>query len=65
MKTNGDILCAHADKIGLSFRTLEQVKAGFAQARKNKCEASMARLMLNHGRLTDEARAWVAKEYPQ
>jgi hypothetical protein len=28
-------------------------------------EAEMARLMLRHGRLTDEARDYIARKYPQ
>jgi hypothetical protein len=35
------------------------------QARKNKREAELARIMLRYGRLTDEAREYVAREYPQ
>lgn len=59
MKTNGDILREQAGKAGIPLRTLEQVKAALVQAKKNKCEASMLRIMLNHGRLTDEARAYL------
>ncbi len=46
-------------------RTLQQVKAGLAAAKTAKADAAMARLMLRHGRLTDEARDYVAREYPQ
>ena len=28
-------------------------------------EAEMVRLMLRHGRLTDEARDYIARKYPQ
>jgi hypothetical protein len=71
MKTNGDILRNHADKTGMPRRSLAQVQDDLARCKarakgKNiNLDKSMARLMLNHGRLTDEARAWVAREYPQ
>jgi hypothetical protein len=54
-----------AEDHNIPLRTLEQVKSGLVQARKNKAEAEMARLMLRHGRLTDEAREYIAREYPQ
>lgn len=65
-KTNADILKAHADALGMPRRTLDQVRAALARdkARSKKGERidiSMARLMLNHGRLEDAARAYVAK----
>jgi hypothetical protein len=41
-------------------RTLEQVKAGIAKAERKKCGKEMAQLMLKHGRLTVEARAYVS-----
>lgn len=53
------------EKRGLPLRTLAQVRADLLQAKRNKCEAAMARLMLNHGRLTCEARLYLALEYPQ
>lgn len=71
MKTNGDILRAHADAMGMPGRTLEQVKADLAAAKKRAkgknvdLDSAMASLMLRHGRLTDDARAWIATEYPQ
>lgn len=46
-------------------RTLEQVKACIAKCRKQPSKgAIMARLMLNHGRMTEEAREWLKKEFP-
>lgn len=63
--TNGQILAAQAEQSGIPLRTLDDVRADLAQAKKNKCETSVARLMLRHGRLTDEARAYVAATYPQ
>lgn len=62
---NSDILRTDADKAGIPLRTLQQVKDGLAQARKNKCEARMAKLMLNHGRLTAAAREYITREYAQ
>jgi hypothetical protein len=62
---NGDILRKAADEQGLPLRTLAQVKAGLEQAKKTKADVSMARLMLNHGRLTEEAREYVAREYTE
>ena len=63
--TNGDYRRVVAEKQDASLRTLDQVKDSLAQARKNKREAELARLMLRYGRLTDEAREYVAREYPQ
>lgn len=63
--TNGDKWRDHAERMGIPLRTLDEVKAALARAKKTKADASMARLMLKHGRLTDEARAYVASEYPQ
>jgi hypothetical protein len=40
-----------------------QVKSGLAQAKQNNCDDAMARLMLRHGRLTDEARRYLAENY--
>lgn len=62
-RTIGESLREHADKTGHPRRTLEQVKAGLASRVKQKCDPYlMARLMLTHGRLTDEARAYL-KEF--
>jgi hypothetical protein len=63
-RTNAEWLHAEAAKAGIPLRTLDQVKAGLAQAKKNKCEARMARLMLRHGRLTDEAILYIGDNYP-
>lgn len=56
---------AEAERRGMPGRTLEQVKAGLAQAKKTGADVSMARLMLRFGRLQPEARAYVAEQYPQ
>ena len=41
-------------------RTLDDVRACLERDRKkrNKCDITMARLMVKHGNLTDEARAF-------
>ena len=56
-----------AEKQGIPLRTLSQVKADLAHAKTLEAgtDAAMARMMLRHGRLTDEARAYVAEAYPQ
>jgi hypothetical protein len=41
------------------LRTLEQVKETLAQASKTKADKAMARLMVDHGRMTDAAREYV------
>lgn len=65
MNTNADALRALAEAKGIPLRTLDDVKAALERAKKTKADASLARVMLRHGRLTDEARAYVAGEYPQ
>ena len=54
-----------AERMGLPRRTLDQVRQGLEIAKKTKADVALARLMLRHGRLTDEARDYVAREYPQ
>lgn len=65
MTTRSTILKADADNAGIALRTLDQVHSALATARKTKADVAMARLMLRHGRLTDEARQYVEREYPQ
>lgn len=67
MKTVGDVLREDADKLGLPLRTLAQVKATLASDKKKSgiVDVRMARLMLQYGRLTVEAREYVAREYSQ
>lgn len=65
MTTNGERLRKQAADKGIPLRTLDNVKAALAQAKKADADIRMARLMLRHGRLTDEAREYVAREYPQ
>lgn len=64
-RTNAEWLHAEAEKAGIPLRTLDQVKKCLLQARETKADISMARLMLRAGRLTNEAKAYVASEYPQ
>ena len=54
-----------SEENGIPLRTLDQVKDTLAKAKKAGSDDIFARMMLNHGRLTDEARAYVAREYPQ
>jgi hypothetical protein len=65
--TNGDIWRAHAERLGIPRTSIWKAQEGLARDKKkgDGTDVAMARLMLRHGRLTDEARAWVAREYPQ
>lgn len=65
MQTNGSFLRAQADRKGIPLRTLADVRNTLERCKHYNADAATARLMLKHGRLTDEARAWVALEYPQ
>ncbi len=65
MKTNGDIWREIAEQRGIPLRTLEQVQTTINEAKETQADSSFARLMLRNGRLTSEAREWLAKEYPQ
>jgi hypothetical protein len=64
MPTNADALRALADAKGIPLRTLAQVQQAIQQAKRTKADKSLARIMLRHGRMTDEAREWLAREYP-
>jgi hypothetical protein len=63
--TNSEMLRVEADKRGMPLRTLEQVKADLADAKRRSkgknagMDMALAGLMLRHGRLTVEARAYV------
>lgn len=46
-------------------RTLEQVQTFMANAAKNRSALSAARLLLRHGRMTDDAKAWLMRTYGQ
>lgn len=63
-KTNADTLREIAEQQAIPLRTLDDVRAALAEAHKRGAGSALARLMLRHGRLTDEARAFVAREYP-
>ncbi len=64
---NRDWLHALAEKQGIPLRTRDDVSAALAHAKTLEpgTDVEMARLMLRHGQLTDDARAFVAREYPQ
>lgn len=53
-----------AEEKGIPLRTLDQVRDSLAEARKQDADESMARLMLRHGRLTDEAILYIGDNYP-
>ena len=57
---NGQWLREHADRLGIPPRTLAQVRETLEIARKTGADKSMAKAMLSHGRMTDEAREFVA-----
>lgn len=63
----GDVLRKIAERQGIPLRTLDQVKADLAADHKRDPEIAkmMASMMLRHGRLTEEARNYVSREYPQ
>lgn len=61
--TTGDNLRAHAAAQGIPLRTRDDVQAALEIAKRTKADVSMARLMLRHGRITDEARAWLVANY--
>ena len=64
-RTNAEWLHEEAAKAGIPLRTLDQVQRCLAQAKKTKADVSMGRLMLRAGRLTDDARAYVAAQYSE
>ena len=49
---------------GIPLRTLADVKASLARAKAKETDKALARLMLRHGRLTDEAIFWIGDNYP-
>jgi hypothetical protein len=50
-----------AEQQGIPLRTLEQVRETLENAKLYDADREMALLMLRHGRLTDEAREYVAR----
>ena len=65
MKTNGDIWRERAGHIGIPLVSIWNAQEGLARAKKTKADGALARIMLRHGRLTSEAREYVARKYPQ
>lgn len=63
--TNGQLLSAHADRMGIPLVSVWAAQDTLERCKRTKADKAMARAMLRHGRLTDEARAWIAREYPQ
>lgn len=53
------------DALNPAPRTLEQVQSFMTNAAKNRSALSAARLLLRHGRMTDEAKAWLMRTYNQ
>ena len=53
------------DPKGILLRTLADVKAALAQAKWKTADAALATLLQRHRNLTDEAREWIAREYPK
>lgn len=53
-----------ADQSGIPLRTLLDVKASLSRAKAKGTDKALARLMLRHGRLTDEAILWIGDNYP-
>jgi len=52
-------LVAEAKRRGMPGKTLEEVKAGLAQAKTTGADAALARLMLKFGRLQPDALQYV------
>lgn len=62
--TNGQTLKAHADRLAVPYRTLSDVRECLSQAARYGTADSMAKLLLRHGRLTDEAILFIGDNYP-
>jgi hypothetical protein len=67
--TLGDVLRQEADAAGRPLKTLKEVEECLDACKKSKpkgtVDIKMARMMLRYGRMTAEAREYVAREYPQ
>ncbi len=59
--TNGDKLRLDAERLGIPLVSIWSAKEALAVAKCTKADGALACIMLNHGRLTDEARAYVTK----
>lgn len=64
MKTIGQTYREEAERRGIPAQSLTQVKQTIEQCRRQKSDANMARLLLRHGRITENARNWLEREYP-
>ncbi len=65
MATNADWLRTAAEHQNIPLRSLEQVRGDLEDAKRYAADKALARTMLRHGRLSEEAREYVAREYPQ
>lgn len=54
-------LKAHAERLQIPLRNVKQAKRALAAAKKQDSDVIFAQAMYNHGRLDEEARAFVAK----
>jgi hypothetical protein len=65
MQTIGQVLCKAADDLGMPLRTLADVTADLADAKRRSkgknadMDVALARLMLRHGRLSCQAVTYV------
>lgn len=57
--TNGQLLTTAADQLHIPPRTVDEVRKSLNAAKRRGSDHAMAKLMLKHGRLTDEARSLV------
>ena len=55
----------NGDHKPILLRTLADVQAALAQAKWKNADDTLATLLLRHGRLTDEAREWITRQYPK
>ena len=58
MITNGDWLRAASEARNIPLRSLDDVRQTLEACAKKHSDKAMARLLANHGRLTDDARAF-------
>lgn len=52
---------AEAERLNIPKRTKDQVVKFLAKCKKNSSDISAARLLINHGRLEDDAREYVTQ----
>jgi hypothetical protein len=64
-RTMGDLLRADADKAALPLKTLNEVRLALLNAKDAHSDKTLARMMLRYGRMTEQARHYVASRYPQ